>query len=393
MRRSAPIALFWFLYFGGLGVFFPFYSLYLRENAGLSGTEVGLVMSVVPLVGLAAQPLWGNVADRTGARPIVLGFLSLAAGVGYYSLSLVEGFAGILAVTAVMALFSTAVIPVSVSVALAALDESGPQAFGYARIWGTLGYLVAVAKFPFLLSWVESTSKLEPTPGVSAPGLGVMFAVVALACCAAAATTPLLPRDKAVGLRSEPGDWRTLFALRPLVALLAVVFLGFFFLQGPMALFPILVRSRGGDLQTVGQLWIVMLLLEIPLIAASGVWLKRLGARALLSAGIICGGARWMVCGVETGLPLFYGVQILHGVTVAGLMIGGPLYLEQVVPARLRSTSQSLLAMLGVGAGGLLSNVCTGWLIDNAGAQVPYLVGGGGALMLGLSLRWILPRV
>ena len=44
-----------FLYFAGLGVFFPFYTLYLRENAGLSGTEVGIVLATLPLVGMVAQ--------------------------------------------------------------------------------------------------------------------------------------------------------------------------------------------------------------------------------------------------------------------------------------------------------------------------------------------------
>jgi hypothetical protein len=41
----------WFFCLGGLGIFFPFFSLYLRENAGLSGSQMGLVLSMVPLIG------------------------------------------------------------------------------------------------------------------------------------------------------------------------------------------------------------------------------------------------------------------------------------------------------------------------------------------------------
>ncbi|MEE9185938.1 MAG: MFS transporter, partial [Candidatus Binatia bacterium] len=68
MRRTFPLALFWFIYMGALGIFFPYYSLYLRENAGLSGSQVGLVLAIIPLVGIVAQPFWGQVADRTGER-------------------------------------------------------------------------------------------------------------------------------------------------------------------------------------------------------------------------------------------------------------------------------------------------------------------------------------
>ncbi len=391
MRRGAPIALFWFFYFGALGVFFPYYSLYLRENAGLSGTQVGLVMAAIPLTGLMAQPFWGNLADRLGARARLLVVLAAAAGAGYFAIGEVRGFPAILGATVAMACFGTAVIPLSVSVALAALSESGPHAFGLARIWGTLGYLITVAGFPSFLDLVATVESAGE--GVSEPGLGVMFAVVAVGCVGAAAAGLWLPRDGAVRLRAERGDWRALLRSGPVVALLLVMFTSFLLLQGPMAMFPILVRARGGDLSTIGQLWIVMLALEMPLIASTGTVLQRFGARRLLAVGIFSGGLRWVACGVDTSLPVFYAVQILHGVTVTGLMVGGPLYLEQVVPERLRSTGQGLLAMLGVGAGGLLSNVATGWLLEHTAAEVPYLLGGAGALLLAASIRWILPKV
>jgi len=60
---------------------------------------------------------------------------------------------------------------------------------------------------------------------------------------------------------------------------------------------------------------------------------------------------------------------------------------------KLRSTSQSLYAMFGIGAGGLTSNIITGWLMDQSGVEMPYVVGGVGALLLGLSLKLVLPKV
>ena len=83
MWHSIPLTLFWFTYFGSLGIFFPYFSLYLRENANLSGTELGFVLAVSPLIGMVAQPLWGQVADRTGARGRLLAFLTLATALGY----------------------------------------------------------------------------------------------------------------------------------------------------------------------------------------------------------------------------------------------------------------------------------------------------------------------
>ena len=67
---------------------------------------------------------------------------------------------------------------------------------------------------------------------------------------------------------------------------------------------------------------------------------------------------------------------------VAGLLLGGPLYLEMIVPERLRSTGQGLLATIGVGLGAVASHLAAGWLLQHAGPRAPYLVGGIGSLLL-----------
>ena len=92
MWHSIPLTLFWFAYFGSLGVFYPYFALYLRENAGLTGTQVGMVLAISPLIGMIAQPLWGQVADRTGARTRVLAFLTLGTALGYLGLGARDKF-------------------------------------------------------------------------------------------------------------------------------------------------------------------------------------------------------------------------------------------------------------------------------------------------------------
>src|SRR5262249_46645141 len=151
---------------------------------------------------------------------------------------------------------------------------------------------------------------------------------------------------------------------------------GYLFLQGPATLFPIFIRAHGGDLGTVGRMWVVMLTLEIPLVLLSGAGLQRIGARGLLALGVLAGGMRWTLCAATDRFDIIYAAQFLHGVVVRGLLLGGPLYLEQVVPESLRSTGQGLLAMAGVGVGSIASNAVAGWLLEHGGANLPFLVGG-----------------
>jgi PPP family 3-phenylpropionic acid transporter len=384
--RVAPLGAFWFVFFGGLGIFYPYFALYLREQGGLSGAQIGIVMATIPLVGILAQPVWGHLADRTGARSTLLALLTAETALGFLALAYADQFTAFVLATAVFACGGTAVLPMSLAVTFAAVRGRGPHAFGLVRMWGTIGYLLTVALFPPLLA-IFSPPNLDGTPA----GLRSMFYAAALCSLIAASFWPWLPRHGEAAVRAPGGHWRELLRSAAVRRLLLFTLGCYLFTHGPMALFPLLVRARGGDLGTVGTMWVVMLLVEIPLIAFSGTGLRRLGARGLLTAGVLAGGVRWTLCAFAGDLTALYAVQLLHGVVVAGLMLGAPLYLEAVVPQDLRSTAQALLSTVGVGVGGIVSNVAAGWLIDRFGVAAPFLIGGIGAIALGAAAVAILP--
>ena len=392
MRHSIPLTLFWFVHMGSVGIILPYFSLYLRENAELSGVQLGWVLAVLPLVSIVAQPFWGQVADRSGARSLVMAFLSHGSALGYLALAAAESFWAILAATAGLAVFGTAVLPITISVSLAILRDAGPYAFGFLRVWGTLGYFVLIVVFPWILDRYQEARELVGGRGeVTEPGLEIMFVVTALLTLASALVGLFVPRAGAVSMRAERGDWRSLLRNNAYMRFLVFSFGAYLLSQGPMWLFPILIRSRGGDIDTVRNMWVYMLIVEIPLVLASGSGLKRLGARGLLGVGVFVGGLRWILCAFISDLWLLSIVQMLHGITVVGLLMGGPLYLDIVAPQKLRSTAQAILSMVGVGMAGIASNLASGWLLDHAGVDVLYAAMGVGSATLGAFIAWILP--
>lgn len=382
LRLSA----FWFFFLGGWGVFFPYYSLYLSRELSLPASQVGVVMAVIPLLGLLAQPLWGQLADRTGSRRIVLAIVAAGAATAALGLVLPRGFWPAAAATGIFAAFSTSVPSMSNAVTLAGVGRQDIGRYGRIRMWGTVGFLVMVIVFPRFLTAVGEAS----VPG-GGGGLAWMFPATAALLYPAALLALGLPETSALGLRSERGDLRRLLRHRPVFRLLVFVFLVHLFIQGPINLFPLYVSDRGGDASTVGRMWILMLLLEIPLIGFSGVTLRRLGARGLLRMGLATESLRWIVCAFAEDLAVAGAVQVLHGVGVAGILIGGPLYLEQSAPERLRSTGQALVASVTFGAGAILSNTAFGFLVERFGVSVPYAISGVGALLLAIGVRAYLP--
>jgi PPP family 3-phenylpropionic acid transporter len=392
MWHSVPLTLFWFTHMGSLGIFIPYFSLYLKENASLSGSQLGWVLAMVPLVGIVAQPFWGQVADRTGARSYIIAILSLSSILGYLWLAAANGFAAVLLATAILALFATAVLPITISVTLATVREAGPHAFGFVRAWGTVGYLLTVVIFPWLLALYQNAYGLARQTGVvSEPGLEFMFIVTAGLVAVSSLLALLLPQGGGLSLRAQRSDWKLLLTNKAYIRFLFFAFGAYLLSHGPMWLFPIFVRSRGGDIEAIRNMWLVMLIVEIPLILATGSGLKRLGARGLLGAGVIVGGLRWVFCALTTDLYLLSAVQMLHGVTVVGLLMGGPLYLDGITPQQLRSTAQTILSTVGVGIAGIASNLASGWLLDRVGIDALYLFSGIGSTILGCLVWSVLP--
>ncbi|MGH0035995.1 MAG: MFS transporter [Myxococcota bacterium] len=391
MSHLFTLSLVWLCVLGGLGAFFPFYSLYLRENAGLGGLQVGSIMAIPPLVGLVMQPVWGQLSDRSGSRVRVLFFLCLFAAAGYAALAWPRSYPGLALGTVCLAVFSVALLPNLVAVSLALTRRGWGHELGRVRVWGTVGFGIVVAGFPFLLAATAPEAGSSGGAG-GVPGLAIMFPLAGGLVAVGALVTLALPRGGAESLRAGRGDWRELLRHRPFRRLMIYSFLSYLSVQGPMALFPILVRSQGGGVDAVSRMWILMLLLEVPLVAYLGASIARLGARGVIAIGMLAAGARWLVSGLTDDLQLMTAAQVLHGVTVWGVVLGIPMYVDAVVPERLRSTGQGLLAMLGVSLGGFLSNLGAGWLIDRVGPGAPATVGGLAALALGASCFLWLPR-
>lgn len=377
--RSAALPAFWFFYLGGLGIFFPYAGLYLEEELGFSPQQVGAALAMVPLAGLIFQPLWGWFADRSGLRRRLLALLTAAAAFSFLLVGIAESFVAVALTLILFSAFHTSVLPMGTAVSLAAV---GVRRFGWVRACGTLGYLVCVVSLPWVMGWVESRG---------GEGYDALFPAVTGLSLAAAVAIWAMPSAPQLELRSRRGDALPLLAHRPVARLLGLVFVAHALVQGPIFLFPLYVSSRGGDESNIAQLWVFMLLLEIPLIAASGPTLRRLGARGLLTLGLLAEAVRWGVCASTENLAWVAAAQLLHGVAVAGLLVGAPLYLEEAVPGRLRATGQALVSMAGFGAGAVVSNLLGGWLMERYGVEAPYALAAVGCLLLVLTLHRVLP--
>ncbi len=394
VSKMMQLSTYWFFVMGALGVFFPYFTLFLKENVGLSGSQVGVVYAIMPLVGMFAQPFWGQIADRSGSRTRLLALLGLGAMLGYAGLILPKTFTWMLCATSLLAVFSTSLIPMVTSVSMAILSGRGLPNFGRVRVWGTVGYLVAVVCMPPLLHFVQDSggwTRVENGP--SEPGLEYIFIVSGVLVAMGSLVAWQLPKKGAVSIKASQNEYLILLRHGPFLRVLGFVFGCFFFIQGPMVIFPIYIRSMGGDMASVSYMWIWMIALEIPLVTYTSKFFKVMGPRLMLAIAALAAGLRWTVCAFAPDLSWVYPVQLLHGIVIVGLLVAAPLYVDCLVPERLRSTGQGLLTMVGPSIGGILSITLSGFLIDHFGVTTPYILGGIGAIGMCCIAPILLPKL
>ena len=71
--------LYYFSFYAAIGALAPFFNIFLQQR-GLSGTEIGLIGSLPPLISLAANPFWGAMADRWQIHQKILALCVFVAG-------------------------------------------------------------------------------------------------------------------------------------------------------------------------------------------------------------------------------------------------------------------------------------------------------------------------
>ena len=147
---------FYLFYFAALGALVPYWGLYLQDQ-GLTPLAIGRADGHPHRDQADLAPLWGWLADRSGARMRLVRLACLLAALTFAAIFVARGFWGIAAVMFVASFFWNAALPQMEAVTF---NHLGARANRYAsvRLWGSVGFILTVAAVGWLLdgrgTWV-----------------------------------------------------------------------------------------------------------------------------------------------------------------------------------------------------------------------------------------------
>ncbi len=142
-RHYAALKGFYLFAFLGTGSIIPLLSMYLTKEQHVSGSQVGLIMSLGPIVMIFFQPFWGMLSDYTQKTKSLLAVCTSITGIMGLGYIVFDGFPMFILIAACFAAFQSTIIPLSDSISLRYTQETNGN-YGGIRLFGSLGFGVAV---------------------------------------------------------------------------------------------------------------------------------------------------------------------------------------------------------------------------------------------------------
>ncbi|MFD1019098.1 MFS transporter [Thalassobacillus hwangdonensis] len=341
---------FYFFAFFSFGSLFPLLSVFLEQEKGLSHTQIGMIIAALPIVTIFIQPIWGMISDYT-RRPrrllIIAAITASVLGVIYPEM---QTFLTLLFGMLVIAMFQSAIVPLSDSLSLSFVQANNKQ-YGNIRLWGAVGFAVAV----FTLGQVtEVTNSLSWVFYFFSGGL--IFALFTLK------SFPKQGDAVSVSFRS---GLKTLSKQKPFLIFLASNFLVFGPVLANNYYFGTFILSVGGTLSGVGIAFLFAAGSEAPFMKFSQQVIDRFGIFNILLLSSSVSFARWLLYFFEPSSAIVYATTIVQGISV-GLYIPAALILvRELAPSSVRATAVGLYSAVGNGMGNAFFTFMGGVLIDH----------------------------
>lgn len=346
---AAPrFALYFAMVFASVGIQMPFWSVWLKAQ-GLSAPAIGDLMALVLWVKIAAGPLIGHAADRSGRPVTVMLVLAAVTAAGFAGFVLFDGLFALVLLSVVTLTAFQALIPIGQSEAMAA-EARGELDYGRSRLWGSVAFIAASSLGGLI---------------VARYGIALVPALLVVLSLAGLAAVAGLPGRRVRGPSRPPrGAWRRLLGDRTFALFLAM-------LAGLQASHAVVLafasihwRALGHSAGEIGALWSTGVVAEIAVFAAGGWLVARLGGVGLLALGAAGAVARWAGLAFAESLPVLFALQALHGLTFGAAHLGAMRVLVRVAPAGTAATAQSLTAAVAGGAASAIGMALAGRLYE-----------------------------
>lgn len=376
-----PMKKFWsfsyyFVYFAGMSAFIPYIVLYY-QSIGFSGTQIGLLVAISPLISLVGAPFWTGIADaKYRHRPV----MSMSLAVAMILIFVLPFLRTFLPVLILIFIYSFIFAPSGSLADTAVMSMLGDEKhlYGRVRMGGTLGWgLIA----PLAAIVIEKN------------GLPWAFWICALFLFIALLISQNFFYTEHKEQSSFRNGVRALFANRQLVLFLFMAFIcGTAFATVNNYLFAYMSQLQISE-SNMGYALAIATIAEVPVLFFADRLLIRFKPRGLLILSMAATGVRLLLFALFDSLAGILVFQLINGFTFPALWVAGVSYATDNAPAGLSATAQAVFGSMIFGFGAAAGGFLGGILLEKLGGQMMYAIFGAMVLVMLAVYVFAEPRI
>ena len=366
------IAGFYFFYFAFVGMFAPYWSLYL-QSIHFDAMQIAVLMSVQPVMRMLSPTLWGWLADHTGKRLLVVQLAALCSVLSYLGVFFTTEFAGLLLVMMVMSFFWSASMPLVEATTLTYLGKHTAR-YGRIRSWGSVGFIVAVLGLGYAFDYIAIAWILWVGAAIK---LGILL------------FARQIPPTEVLAHHTDSQPILRLVLQPQVLVLFGACFL-MALAHGPYYIFySIYLVENDYSKSAVGWLWALGVICEIAVFFAMPWLMLRFTLSKIMIVSFAGAVLRFLLIGWGVDLlPLMLFAQVLHAATFGAFHAVAMALVHQFFRGRHQSKGQALFGSITYGAGGMVGGLLSGPLWEHWGASVMYSFSAVAALLGLLLILW-----
>jgi PPP family 3-phenylpropionic acid transporter len=366
------IAGFYFFYYAFVGMFAPYWSLYL-QSINFDAIDIAILMSIQPVMRMLAPNLWGWLADQTGKRQLVVQVAATLSTVFYLGVFMTESFWGLFLVLSLMSFFWSASMPLVEATTFSYLGKNTAH-YGRIRSWGSIGFIISVVGLGYAFDYIAIVWLLSA---------GLVCEIGILIFARQIPKTEILAHHT----DSQPVS-QIVFQPRVLALFGACLLMSA--AHGPYYTFySIYLVEHGYAKSAVGGLWALGVICEIGIFFLMPTLLRYFSFARILLFSFGAAVIRFLLIGWAVDVvALLLLAQVMHALTFGSYHAASIGLVHEFFKGRHQSKGQALFGSITYGAGGVLGGLASGpiWLYWGPAALYSF---SAGMVLLGLLLLTI----
>jgi PPP family 3-phenylpropionic acid transporter len=361
-EQARRFSRFLFVYYAHAGTFATYASLFFAAR-GMDAAQVAVLMALIQLMRIVGPNVWSWVADRLGRHALVLRATAAAALLAFTGFFFAHGFAALFACMLLLNFFTSAQSPLCEALALAEM-RGDISNYGRIRLWGSLGFIVAVTATGYALQRWGVDALLWAAGGLLAPVLAAAARIrdVPMAAPAHAPAPPVLH------VLRKP-QVAAFFASAALMVAAHTSFYTYYSLY---------LARIGYAKPVIGAMWSLGVAAEIVFFWFQAPLFRRFGAQRLMQIAFAVALLRFTVIGAAAqSLALLVAAQVLHAFTFGMHHSSSITTMQRWFAGPLQARGQALYLSIAYGIGGTLGGLFLSQWWDRAGPASAYYAAAG----------------